>query len=726
MLVHEFSLRTTCALSVADGPGAASYHNFLATMQDTLATTSSPRVMARWKGHVPKFCALCGVTYVVVDTRNSTKPSHTGRRLAGDPTGADNVRRIIDEIVWNPFPHSAYIGIIVSSLSQALQCLVVAPRLLQAMAKDRILRVLSPLAPLSRQGEPARALLCTYLVAALLVLIGDLDIVAPLLTTCFLVTYAIMNCSCFALTWLKSPAWRPPWIYKRRWRAFNLVASGSGFLLCLAIMFIVDHWWGLIALCLAACLYGYVGYKLEEREWGSAIDGIKYQLVLNAMTQLETKQRQHVIWRPQVLILYRINLREELGGIKHREIMQFYAQLRKSGGFCVVACVLESQTRSSHAMHIASIEKRLIRSVMKEEGISGFAEVVVAPNWAEGAAYMIQLTGIGGIVPNTVLLDWPENWRRHPQQAQDFVSVISTALAVDKAVLAVKGLRVMPTEPREGSIDIWWMIHDGGFLVLLSWLLSNHRIWRSCNLRVFTIAENVSSEQAAVAGKVLTRSLRKHRLFDVEVEVILADDEMIEPYTFDWQMRFEERQQFLRQLDVARMPHWQEQLPLDVDDLFNRVPSVDSEDALPPTVSDCRHFRESHDEAASSSAPTRLGTRTPSFPTVAEDAPLGSDGDILVEPSAEDSNRTATGHRCRRSVHAKPAFREEFCTRLHEIMLARSWEATLVVINLPDLWGTEREEVLNFMLYCDTLTRGMPRVLFVHSTDHEIFDLYRS
>ncbi|CAJ1339807.1 unnamed protein product [Effrenium voratum] len=40
------------------------------------------------------------------------------------------------EVVWNPFPNSAFIGIIIASLSQSLQCLIVAPRLLQNMAKD--------------------------------------------------------------------------------------------------------------------------------------------------------------------------------------------------------------------------------------------------------------------------------------------------------------------------------------------------------------------------------------------------------------------------------------------------------------------------------------------------------------------------------------------------------------------------------------------------------------
>ena len=38
--------------------------------------------------------------------------------------------------------------------------------------------------------------------------------VAPLLTMCFLVAYAFMTISCFTLTWLRSPAWRPAGIHR--------------------------------------------------------------------------------------------------------------------------------------------------------------------------------------------------------------------------------------------------------------------------------------------------------------------------------------------------------------------------------------------------------------------------------------------------------------------------------------------------------------------------------
>jgi len=710
------------------------------------------------------------------------------RRLAGGSQGA----HVIEEIVWNAFPNSAHVGIIISSLSQALQCLIVAPRLLQSIAKDQILSVLSGIAPLSEQGEAVRALGVTYSVAALLVLLGKLDIVAPLLSMCFLVAYAFMNFSCFALTWLRSSAWRPKGIERKRWRMWYSSTSFLGFLICLYIMFTIDYLWACTALIMALLLYSYINWKLEVRGWGSAMDGIRHQLALNSLIKLEGSQHHHVNWRPQVLILYRMNLAEELKGIKHHEILRFCSQLRKGNSFCVVAAVLEADRQDEHAMHKARLEKGIIQTIMKEENIQGFATVVVAPSWVEGSNYIIQLTGMGGLVPNTVLLDWPDHWKQNEHMAHDFVNVLTTALAAEKAVLAAKGLADMATEPVYGTIDIWWMIHDGGFLILLSWLLVQHRVWRKCHLRVFTITGNVTEEKAKHAAEQLSKTLRQHRLFDVDVEVILADDDLIEPYTHDWTLRVQDRHKFLEELqkkekkDIPQM----EPIPLEIDDLFameaqtditgdgghiaeSRAKGAEEQDCGTVTFSDCReHVLSAHstvNKGTSTEQADSQAQRTASTKAVkqlrwsihSEEQKL-QQTEIDLEEGQQGSIATGTSDKKGRTLNTPAGTQAEFVeqrlpessnshpstmanaqdeqpikrinnmqhsrdtgssSKLNEIIFARSRRAQLVVMNLPDVRGTGPEEVNNFMAYCDTLTDGLERVLFVHSSGHEIFDL---
>lgn len=325
------------------------------------------------------------------------------RQLAGGSSGA----YVFEEIAWSPFPYSVHIGIIVSSMSQALQCLIVAPRLLQAIAKDHVVTILDPIEPLSHDHEPIRALGVTYVTCALLVLIGNLDVVAPLLTMCFLTCYINMNVSCFILTMLKAPSWRPEGIERKRWRMWYKMVGLFGAGLGITIMFIVQWMWALMAGVLAISLYCYIDYKAEVSEWGSGLDGIKFHIALSSLLSLEQTQRHRVNWRPQVLILYRVHLsdivRKDPSRTRHHEILQFYSQLRKGRGMCVVAAVLEGDRSSERMLRKAQIEKDIIVSIMKQNDILGFAEVVVAPNWGEGANYILQLTGLGGLVPNTVI-----------------------------------------------------------------------------------------------------------------------------------------------------------------------------------------------------------------------------------------------------------------------------------------------------------------------------------
>eukprot|EP00438_Fugacium_kawagutii_P002939 Skav221751 [mRNA] locus=scaffold2018:21875:28789:+ [translate_table: standard] len=113
---------------------------------------------------------------------------------------------------------------------------------------------------------------------------------------------------------------------------------------------------------------------------------------------------------------------------------------------------------------------------MANEGIEGFAEVVIAPNMAEGANYIIQITGMGGLVPNTVLVDWPEE--TEDEMFLDFVKILSFANTAEKAVLAVKGLKDMSLEDVKGercTIDVWWMwIPQLGLVGVVAWCATMH------------------------------------------------------------------------------------------------------------------------------------------------------------------------------------------------------------------------------------------------------------
>lgn len=219
------------------------------------------------------------------------------RRLAG--VDNEEARTIVGQIVW-PHRIPAYVGIFISSVSQALQCFTVAPRLMQSIAADNLLPLLRPISVLNHKREPARGILVTAILSIALSMIGNLDLIAPLLTMCFLVCYAFMNVSCLMLTLLKSPTWRPAGIFRKRFRLWYIISSFVGVVASLAVMIIVSVYWTIGVLVLAALLYLYLDWVGAEAEWGSGFAGLRYNFALAALLGLQEKIHNRINWRPQV------------------------------------------------------------------------------------------------------------------------------------------------------------------------------------------------------------------------------------------------------------------------------------------------------------------------------------------------------------------------------------------------------------------------------------------
>ena len=71
-----------------------------------------------------------------------------------------------------------------------------------------------------------------------------------------------------------------------------------------------------------------------------------------------------------------------------------------------------------------------------------------------------------------------------------------------------------------GTIDIWWVVHDGGLLLLIPYLISQHKVWRNGGkLRLFAVLTNPNENPITVQA-----ALKKH-LAEVRIvaDVITVD-----------------------------------------------------------------------------------------------------------------------------------------------------------------------------------------------------------
>ncbi|HPF14976.1 MAG TPA: amino acid permease, partial [Planctomycetota bacterium] len=155
---------------------------------------------------------------------------------------------VIHQVSAWPFLITA--GIFAATLSSAIGSMMGAPRILQALARDRIFQRLTFFAQGSGgSNEPRRAVVATFAIAQLGILVGDLNVIAPIITMFFMVTYGYLNLATFYESYSRNPSYRPTF----RWMHWSLALVGT--LACLGVMFLIEPLWALISVLLMAVLH---------------------------------------------------------------------------------------------------------------------------------------------------------------------------------------------------------------------------------------------------------------------------------------------------------------------------------------------------------------------------------------------------------------------------------------------------------------------------------------
>jgi hypothetical protein len=89
------------------------------------------------------------------------------------------------------------------------------------------------------------------------------------------------------------------------------------------------------------------------------------------------------------------------------------------------------------------------------------------------------------------------------------------------AIILAKGIDNWPVNSKKdaqtGTIDVWWIMHDGGLLLLIVFLLKKNKIWHKCKLRLFTIAQE--DEDSVKIKNDLVQYMYFLRI-EAEVEVV--------------------------------------------------------------------------------------------------------------------------------------------------------------------------------------------------------------
>ncbi|XP_056267973.1 solute carrier family 12 member 4 isoform X2 [Pseudoliparis swirei] len=598
----------------------------------------------------------------------------------------DAVQRnlVVGTLSW-PSPWVIVIGSFFSTVGAGLQSLTGAPRLLQAIAKDNIIPFLRVFGHGKMNGEPTWALLLTGLIAELGILIASLDMVAPILSMFFLMCYLFVNLACAVQTLLRTPNWRP------RFKYYHWALSFLGMSMCLALMFISSWYYALVAMVIAGMIYKYIEYQGAEKEWGDGIRGLSLSAARYALLRLEVGPPHTKNWRPQLLVLLKLD--EDLH-VKYPRLLTFASQLKAGKGLTIVGSVVQGNFLDSYGEMQAA--EQAIKNMMEIERVKGFCQIVVASKVREGIVHLIQSCGLGGMKHNTVMMGWPYGWRQSedPRAWKTFINTVRCTTAAHLALMVPKNVSFYPSNHErftDGNIDVWWIVHDGGMLMLLPFLLKLHKVWRKCQMRIFTVAQ--MDDNSIQMKKDLAMFLYQLRI-EAEVEVVEMHDSDISAYTYERTLMMEQRSQMLRQMRLSSAEREREaQLVKDRHSLvrMGSLYSDEEEEVLeaPPEKVQMTWTRE--------------------------------------KCEAERRNKKNAPENFRELMSLKPdqsnVRRMHTAVKLNEVIVNRSHDARLVLLNMPgpprDADGDE-----NYMEFLEVLTEGLERVLLVRGGGREVITIY--
>ncbi|MEX0845157.1 MAG: Na-K-Cl cotransporter, partial [Balneolaceae bacterium] len=394
---------------------------------------------------------------------------------------ADALTLIEDPLIMRRMSYwgdAILIGVWGATLSSAMGSILGAPRVLQALARDGVLpRWLRWLGRGDGEDDSPRVgTILTLAVAVAAVWLGDLNIIAPILTMFFLTTYGVLNITAGIERLLNSPSFRPK--FKVHW-FFSLV----GALGCVAVMFLINALATGIAFLFVVLIFLWLQQREMKAAWGDVRNGIWMAITRAGLMRIGINKESKT-WRPHPLVL-------SGAPTKRWHLIELASSLTHNRGILTIATVLTSANISAERRK--NMESN-IREFLNSRSVQALVRVTTAPDAFVGGERLIESYGLGALVPNTVILGDSEN-EEHRQKYCDMIAGFHNQ---HRNVMVVHQNEEKEYGKRK-RIDIWWggLKGNGGLMMILAYLLQSSRRWWDAEVHLKMVVENKMAEKEA-------------------------------------------------------------------------------------------------------------------------------------------------------------------------------------------------------------------------------------
>lgn len=370
-------------------------------------------------------------------------------------------------------------GVISATLSSAMASFLGAPRILQSLSADKIFSFLNPFAKgYGKTGNPRRGVLLSLGIAIAVVVIGELDLVARVVSMFFLISYGLLNYATYFEAAAESPSFRP------RFKWYNKKISLIGFLACLGVMLAIDIRTGIAAVAILFAIFQYLRRIQVHSRWTDSRRSFHLQQIRKHLLAAQADLEHPRQWRPNILVFSNHN-------DNFQKLLVFSDWIEGNSGTTTAVRIISSTDHTrTRAKYLKSVKELIAKG-----GHQAFPLVILGLDTENTISTLLQGFGIGPVTANTVLFDYREICGRPYTQAgmprfNEYLSVIRKVGSnlVFLNMPAASPERVFPDDNGQRQIDVWWSDDDSSRLILLlAYLCTRHDLFRDAHIRLLAV-----------------------------------------------------------------------------------------------------------------------------------------------------------------------------------------------------------------------------------------------
>ncbi len=374
-------------------------------------------------------------------------------------------------------------GVMAATLSSALASFLGAPRILQSLARDQVFPWLSMFAVVdAASGNPRRAVWPTLAVAVGVVMLGELDLIAAVVSMFFLVSYGLLNYATYYEAASGSPSFRPTF----RWFDKRIALAGAA--ACLAAMLAIDVWAGLFATAVVFAIYRYLQRSMGPARWTDGRRAYHLQKARAHLLAANAESEHARAWRPQLLVF-------SDSPLSRARLLRFAHWVEGGAGLTtVVRMIVGDPARALERRREASEQ---LAAELKTEGSSAFPLVLVGSDANAMVASLVQTAGVGPLRVNTAIANWPQADAKffEPLGIGGFGRTVAIAFRLGTNLMLLNSdartwEALQAVSPAERVIDVWWRdTPTGELMLLLAYLMTRSDEWKDASIRLIAAPE---------------------------------------------------------------------------------------------------------------------------------------------------------------------------------------------------------------------------------------------